>query len=70
MRIEREDGFMLLVDGQPLGLVGKTLDEAKAAAALHLVTPKTVRIEEYPNEIRPMRTWYFDHEIKDWVQGA
>jgi hypothetical protein len=70
MRIERENGFMLLVDRQAVGLVGKTLEEAKAAATPHLVAPKSVRIEEYPNEIRPMRTWYFDYDLKDWVQGV
>ena len=68
MGIESVSGFMLLVDDRPLGIVGKTLEEAKSAAAPHLVPPKAVRLEEYPSGIRPMRAWYFDHEIKNWVQ--
>lgn len=70
MAIQRVSGFMLVVDEKPLGLVGSTLEDAQRAAAPHLTKPKAVRLEEYPGEIRPMRVWYYDYDIKGWVQGG
>jgi hypothetical protein len=66
METELIMGYILYADGKAVS-VGRTLDEAQAAAGQYLSQTAKLQIQSAVAPA-PTRTWNYDYTIQQWVE--
>lgn len=66
MQITQEAGFVLSIDGNPIGFA-PSLEEAKHLATKHFNQKSSLSIESYFAPA-PCQRWVYDYQINSWVE--